>query len=60
MKSFRRSLRFSKKDKEKECEEVPSETPEEERKEVLLNEREELPEYYTLPEVLPTPLSGTF
>ncbi|XP_059907439.1 exocyst complex component 3-like protein 4 isoform X2 [Gadus macrocephalus] len=68
--SIRRSLRLSKKDKEKEQkkekergEKVPEEEEEEEEekekmkmKEVV-DKREEVSEFYTLPEVLSTPLS---
>ncbi|CAL8283114.1 unnamed protein product [Lota lota] len=62
-KGIRRSLRFSKKDKEKdqkkerEEEVILSELPEEKEKKEVVDKREEISESYTLPEVLPTPLS---
>ena len=68
MKSIRRSLRISKKDKEKEQKkekepdeevpELPEEEAEEMKKEEVVEIREEISEFYTLPELLP-PLSGT-
>ncbi|KAI3367095.1 hypothetical protein L3Q82_008160 [Scortum barcoo] len=70
--SFRRSLKFSKKDKDKPCDKEPlSAVPEgsaEEKKEEKEEEqeeeeeaylREEMEEAYTLPELPHTPLSGT-
>ena len=69
MSSIRRSLRISKKDKDKkekaregEVPELPEEEEEVEKKkkkEEVVDRREEISEFYTLPEVLPTPLSGT-